>query len=569
MQGANGCPGAVQLAFMYLPSLNSKMTRPKSLPRLPFAALLIAATATLHADLAAQNPQPLLSTVTAVPASAQAWAAAEQARNPMVTAQQFVTIDTATLRNTATVGPMPLATLDLDLFGTSKLLDINEVDWTNDRLVFTCSVRGHSGGALLVMSSDDTVFGQIQFDDQTYALLHSSHSNVHVLHRLDPSLLPANMGCACGRQHAISAPPAPPPTGAGFTGANTDCGKTTIDILVFYTPLARQAAGGQTAIENTIVGAIANMNAGHLASGVEEEVRLVHMAETNYQETGATNDLSRFRSTSDGHMDEVHALRQTYGGDLMHLITQPSSLQYCGVGYLMRNLTTNFRTSAFAVTVRSCISNQTFSHECGHNLGSHHDPANAGPALYPYSYGYRTPNNAYRTIMSYSPGQRVNRWSSPTVTYSGFTMGNATQDNKQSLNNARLTSSQFYPTTVPRWCDLDGGIPGLLGVPEIVGSGTINGAEPLTATVRRYRPNTIGALFIGLSAINVPLFGGTLVPSLDLAVTLSGGGLDLTYDASWLANAPAGSEVWMQAAFIDTAATQSWSASDAVKVTRP
>ena len=119
----------------------------------------------------------------------------------------------------------------------------------------------------------------------------------------------------------------------------------------------------------------------------------------------ADTTTRRFRGTNDGYMDEVHGLRNTYGGDLMALIINNSS-QFCGVGYLMTNPSSNFRTSAFNVTVRGCMSGHTLTHEMGHTMGSSHDRANGSRGSYSYSYGYRTSGNRYRSIMAYSPGSR-------------------------------------------------------------------------------------------------------------------------------------------------------------------
>lgn len=534
------------------------------LPSLPRSLPVL--TALAAAALAQGSPAPVLLPVAAVPDAARAWDARERAASPMIARSAFVRVDTALLAGVPVVGAPPLATLRLDLFAESVLLDVESADWTLGYRVFTGSVRGRGGHAHLAVAPDGVTSGLIHFGDESFAIAYAAHSDIHVLQAIDQSRLPAHLGCGVDHSHAVAAPAVPLPEG----GTNSDCGKTILDLLVFYTPLARQNAGGTSAMQAAVVAAVDQANAGNVASGVPAEFRLVHMAETNYAELGSGTDLSRFRGTTDGYMDEVHTLRATYGGDLMQLITNPANPSYCGIAYLMSNLSTGFKHSAFGVTVRTCIPGHTFTHEIGHNIGCHHDPANAGNAIYPYSYGYRTPDNAYRSIMSYSPGTRVNRWSGPNVQYLGYTMGVAnSQDNARSIGDTRMTVSQFFPTQAPVWCDLSGGIPGQLGLPTLTGSGTINLAAPLEVTVRDYRPNVPGVLVIGLSAGNVPLFGGTLVPTPDVAVTLSGNGSAIVYDASWLASFPPGVQAWFQVAFLDAAAAQGISASDGVRVSVP
>lgn len=541
---------------------------PLSSPRrgLRLAAFALAAAAVLDAAPAQGTPPPLLSPVAQPSAQAQTWEAAERARSPMIAATQFVRVDVAALRRVPVLGAPPLMTFQLDLFAQSFLFDVERVQWTLGYQVFTGAVRGHEGSVQLTVAGDGTTFGMIDVDGASWILAWATDGDVHVLQQIDQSLLPAHMGCGTDHTFAVAAPA----TTAGGVDGNSDCGKTTIDLLVFYTPLARQNAGGTAAIEAAIVGAVAQANTGHGTSGVPVEFRLVYTAETNYAELGTSTDLSRFRSSTDGYMDEVHTARATYGGDLMQLVTDPASPSYCGIGYLMTNLSTGFASSAFAVTVRTCIANQSFTHECGHNMGCHHDQANAGAALYPYSYGYRTPDSAYRTIMAYAPGSRINRWSSPNVQYLGYTMGNAgTEDNALSLTNARQTVSQFFATQAPVWCDLNGGVPGALGLPTLTGRGTINLLSPLLLTARNYAAPTIGLLVIGGTEINVPAFGGLLVPSPDVTLTLVGSTSEVVHDASWLANLSPGTEVWFQAAFLDPAAAAGLAASNAVKVTVP
>jgi len=86
------------------------------------------------------------------------------------------------------------------------------------------------------------------------------------------------MGCGTDHTHAVAAAPVP----GEDVGTNSDCSVPIVDVVVFYTPLARQNAGGTAAMEAAIVGAVQQSNLANRDSGVAMEMRLVHMAETNY-----------------------------------------------------------------------------------------------------------------------------------------------------------------------------------------------------------------------------------------------------------------------------------------------
>jgi hypothetical protein len=486
----------------------------------------------------------------------------------MVVQATFVQVDVAALQALPPGGAPPLGTFRLDLHQGPVVLELTSTNWTLGYRTFRGHVPNTTSSIVLTAAPTGEVHGLIDVGDDQYALAPTPVAGVHVLQRIDANLLPAHMGCGTDHTHLVAPAPTPAPA-TGLLDGNSDCSVTTIDVLVCYTPNARNGAGGTAAMQAAIVGAIEQANDGHRSSGAPIEFRLVHMAETAYTEVGSSTDLSRFQNPTDTFMDEVHGLRNDYGADLMHLIIEPPA-GFCGVGYLKGSLSVGFESWAFAVTVRTCIPNRTFTHECGHNMGCHHDAANAGAAIYPYSYGYRTPDNAYRTIMAYSPGTRINRWSSPNVTYLGYTMGTAgSADNVLSITNTCSTVAQFRGTQAPQWCQLGGGIAAANGKPSLVGSGTINQIAPLQLTISNYGTPGVGLLILGLQPIDVPLFGGTLVPAIDYTVTLVGGGAPLVHNASWLAALPVGFQVWAQAAFLDATGPQGWSASDAVRVTRP
>ena len=221
-------------------------------------------------------------------------------------------------------------------------------------------------------------------------------------------------------------------------GAGTDA---TIDVAVVYTSAAREAAGSVPAIEALVDLLIAETNEAYEASGVHHRVALVARSEVRYAETGNSFlDLDRLENPSDGHMDEVHAMRDRTGADLVHLIFHQGS--FPGIAVL---------GGAFGLTCVNC-DGLTFAHELGHNMGLLHDRYAAGGSRHPTgrlgrlahpAYGYvnqraleagAAASSRWHTIMAYgdqcadAPGYfflcpRLPRFSNPRQRYNGDPLG--------------------------------------------------------------------------------------------------------------------------------------------------
>ena len=214
--------------------------------------------------------------------------------------------------------------------------------------------------------------------------------------------------------------------------AGTD---VTIDVAVFYTPGAREDAGGTDAIEAEIDLLIAMANEAYAVSGVRHRMVLVGRAEVPYTESGdAFTDFDRFSDPSDGHMDEVHAMRTRTGADLAHLLVRPLADDRIG------GLAT--LGGPFGLTDMCCP--DIFVHETGHNLGLAHDRYTSHGeergAAHP-AYGYvnqralesgAPPSSRWSTIMSESNqcldfGRFACPWlprfSNPRQSYNGDPLG--------------------------------------------------------------------------------------------------------------------------------------------------
>ncbi len=149
-----------------------------------------------------------------------------------------------------------------------------------------------------------------------------------------------------------------------FTGRLCEAGSdVTIDVAVVYTPAAREEAGGAAAVEAVIDLMIAETNQAFETSAVRARVALVARSEVQYTEAGDFRDIDRLADPTDGYMDEVHAMRDRTGADLVHLVFKWQDHPFGGVAR---------RPGAFGLTCQHC-GGGTFAHEVGHNMGLRHD----------------------------------------------------------------------------------------------------------------------------------------------------------------------------------------------------
>ena len=222
---------------------------------------------------------------------------------------------------------------------------------------------------------------------------------------------------------------------SGLTCGTSSSAVSTIDLAVFYTPAAKRAVGGGAAIEAVIDLMVAESNRAYLASGAKQQLALVARGEVAYTEVDSLTDLERLQEPEDGYMDEVHAIRDRVGADLVHLIPDRGGYRFCGRANLV---------GAFGVSGHDC-GGRTLVHELGHNMGLNHDRyTQCAPDCndWPYRHGYgyvnqraflpgAPPAAAWITIMAYwgqcdDAGLRCAfplRFSNPRLTYLGDPLG--------------------------------------------------------------------------------------------------------------------------------------------------
>jgi hypothetical protein len=351
--------------------------------------------------------------------------------------------------------------LSLDLFDAgTRTLELDEPEVLgNKATVWHGRLRGDQDSDVTLAVRGKKMAGTIVSGQRLYTIEPTEDRRHRLVEIDEDAMRPDHHPLVVPDDGTPADPPAPEPllqqpdpAAAATTDTVTTAAATTntiVDLLVVYTSTARVKQGGRAAMNALIALGVDLANQAYSNSQIAMRLRLAHAAEVAYTETGDMNtDLVRLRSTSDGFMDQVHTLRNQYKADLVALIVDNGG-SYCGIAYVMTNgPRASFASWAFSVMDRDCVSNNTLTHELGHNMGDAHDRASGGTGVYPYSYGYRDAIGKFRTIMAYPCPNvscpRVKYFSNPKIKINGRPAGidhrinpSNSADNARSMNEVR------------------------------------------------------------------------------------------------------------------------------------
>lgn len=264
-----------------------------------------------------------------------------------------------------------------------------------------------------------------------------------------------------------------------------------IDLMVVYTPATVAHFGDVTNTQTAIEEMVALTNQSYVNSNVSQQIRLIYTTQVDYVENPAPQgasyspDLNALTGRSDNLFDQIHALRDVYGADLVMLLagtpepTPPETRRYCGIAWLL----TGSSTAGFSVAESYCTTTVVMPHELGHNMGNTHDEVNggAGGAWFWYSRGYQdvkeTPEDwgDFVTVMAYGRnGQcpttnpltpvgegefcpHIAYWSDPDATYNGKPLGKANTHAALTLNQTSGIVAGFRPKRTVTQVVTDGG----------------------------------------------------------------------------------------------------------------
>ncbi|HEU0054922.1 MAG TPA: M12 family metallo-peptidase [Longimicrobium sp.] len=315
----------------------------------------------------------------------------------------------------------------------------NDISWAGP-------VEGRNDGWVQAVFMEGGITGTITLGKETYSI-EPIGGGLHAVARLDQNAFPSEHP-ADNPSGALILPTRDPLSLEASLGPSYDvslAATSTINVLVVYTASAATAAGN---ILSKIQLAIDETNQSYVNSGISINMVGVASLQVTYNEASRSfsQHVNALVSSTDGLMDNVHTLRNTYGADMVMLVVNDS--EACGQAAAIKATATN----AFAVSHWSCITGYySFAHELGHLQGARHDRfVDGSTSPYTYGHGYIPSTKNWRTIMSYgnncSNCTRIQWWSSPLKTYppTGQVMGTTTyEDNARVLNGTAATVAAF------------------------------------------------------------------------------------------------------------------------------
>lgn len=381
----------------------------------------------------------------------------------MAKRQRYVTMNPAAIAKLGVVG----SKFDVTLFDGEQLTfhvdkaDLNPVKANS--ITLRCSNPDQPLNNMVLARVNDCFSASVHTADGRVFQIGTAKGSTHYIRELDP-----NIQVSCGIKGKTQPAPAFQTQSAPANVSSAENIATTVitpnivqrpilDVLVVYTPMARDGAGSDDAINAQIAQAMAE---GQLAldnSQVNVQLRLVGTALVNYTESGVFDtDLARLANPTDGFADDAYKLRDKYKADIVSLWVELTggTLSRPNPAGLAYQLIPNAGNYTYNVIYRPLATGLYIPvHEIGHNFGCDHalnDPYSA-TLIYPYAHAFKFQSltRSNETVMTAvaNPNTRIPYFSNPNISYDGFATGTADANNALVMNNtaAKLTSFRTPP----------------------------------------------------------------------------------------------------------------------------
>lgn len=307
----------------------------------------------------------------------------------------------------------------------------------NGHEVAVGQVSNHAGetGTGVLVRSPAGLTGSFRVGNALLRLLPAGNGR-HLLYRVDETRLPPPHPAAAEPRPALPVP-LPEPSGPAAT--------SVVRVLAVATPQA--VAGYPGDLLALLEASVAEANLSYRNSQIDMRLQLAGLHLTRYEETRNLElDVRRLAAIGDGHLDEVHALRDQHAADVVALLLHRG--WGCGIA---QEIGGDARAAFIGLLTQCALGEYTLAHEVGHLQGARHD-LKRDPAVTPFPFGHghwHQPPRAsgWRTVMSYdcpTGCRRIGYWSSPLLRYDGTPLGSAAQsDNRRVLELTRERIAGF------------------------------------------------------------------------------------------------------------------------------
>jgi hypothetical protein len=323
---------------------------------------------------------------------------------------------------------LPLAPGLTGIFERTHIAPTDEggVEWFGN-------LAGTGAGSIVLVVENSRIIGQAQIGNRIFRI-NPADGGLYRVSEYDVTTFPTDI---------VRPVPTKPRAALDEEGNAEATPPVSIVVMPVYTKRARLAAvAAGTTITAEITLAFSLANAALMASNINARfVRSPQVAApSSYDENTGTFNQSLDAISSGAAFAAIRTLRDTRKADLVALIRE--SGEYCGVAWLVANPSAFSSPFGFSVTARGCITNLTFAHEIGHNMGLNHDRfvvSNAPTGS--FNYGFVNVAGRVRSIMAYRDRctaagvecARVNMFSTPLRKYEGKTIGTNFNDASRTL----------------------------------------------------------------------------------------------------------------------------------------
>lgn len=263
------------------------------------------------------------------------------------------------------------------------------------------SVNGNPAEEAVLIVENGQVTGHIQLGTRIFRI-EPLGNGLHRVIELNPSKFPPDHP-----KNWVQPPTRDLPArdaGAVTPDAATTTVKT-ITVLAAYTSRAAAYKGSSAKAVAEIKLGASLANAAYTKAKIPMKISLTGIVSTgSYLEWDKISaNLAVLEGASvDGYPPELGSIRSkrtSTKSDLLTLFTGPSDA--CGIGNFTDKPSTSTKTVSESVVVITCVSNFSFGHELGHNMGLRHDRFVDKAAGVGYNFGHVNKSCKVRTMMAY------------------------------------------------------------------------------------------------------------------------------------------------------------------------